>query len=138
MPSPPSGRISLRAHSWQRQHEPPSNAARFLRKHQHSFRWNCRRSLLLPTYRHCFVLRFHMGLDLETCSEVLGLSRNEVNAAPSEPLCDWSIAAGDQFVALICCWHELYTGARCNGVTTWPGCRPDNLFQHVETRGKEQ
>ena len=35
-------------------------------------------SFLLPTCRFCFVLRFLIGFDLETCSEILALSRREV------------------------------------------------------------
>jgi len=38
-------------------------------------------SFLRPTCRYCFVLRFLIGFDLETCSEILALSRREVEEA---------------------------------------------------------
>jgi len=38
-------------------------------------------SLLPPAHRNCFVLRMLMGFDRETCSEILGLSRVDVEEA---------------------------------------------------------
>ncbi len=37
--------------------------------------------LLLPTPRHCFVLRILLRIDLETCSEILRLSEDEIQEA---------------------------------------------------------
>src|SRR5713226_7442317 len=45
-------------------------------------------SLLSSTRRYCFVLRVLMGLDLETCSDILRLSREEVEEALYQSLLD--------------------------------------------------
>jgi hypothetical protein len=45
-------------------------------------------SLFSPTCRDCFVLRVLMGFDLQTCSEILTLSRHEVEEALYQSLLD--------------------------------------------------
>jgi hypothetical protein len=41
-----------------------------------------------PTRRHCFILRVLVGFDVQTCSEILNLSRGEIEEAIYESLLD--------------------------------------------------